>query len=202
MVNTQINSGGSACSVCQTDQQCVENSGNALATCSNDFQFSNRSSVKWYQCTPIKPDLVVGLLTPNSIAIRCFTGLGAGSTQAVPPVAASEGPSSQIADSPAQSSWLFGRRLMQEDESGKSFFEQGSEDYEGEPYCDVGFEVKSPKVDVECRATNCSMTPESTNVACTSISCVCGDNGACANDSTLPNLIFLLAFYYYPLDIH
>ena len=84
--------GGAQCAVCQTDAACAGATGNAAATCSNSVQYNANSTMKSYSCDPISPDIIKGLIQPNSLLIQCRTGLGAAPAApfAAPPTPALE----------------------------------------------------------------------------------------------------------------
>lgn len=153
---------GPGCSVCTTNSQCAQESGNDLAECSADFAFANTSTIKGYQCDASGPDLIKTLLKPDSIVVQCFTGLAARDDT--------------VEDTDSQQG-LFGRRKL---------FQEGNS---SEKYCDISFTVKNPEVRVDCSATECSMTPGGMNVGCKQVQCACADSGACNNDVLIQNLV-------------
>ena len=155
---------GPGCTVCTTDSQCAKESGNDLALCSTDFAFANTSTIKGYQCDASGPDLIKTLLKPDSIIVQCFTGLVAG-----------EQGNAGVAETQDSQHGLFGKRKLLQDATEKT--------------CAISFTVKNPEVRVDCRATECSMTPGGMNVGCSHVQCTCADNGSCNNDLLIQNLV-------------
>lgn len=97
---------GAQCAVCQSDAGCAAATSNEAATCSSSFQFSGNTTLKSYSCNPTSPELVTGLLEPDSLLIQCRTGLvvggapGSSAGPAQPPPAEAPAPGVPVQNVP------------------------------------------------------------------------------------------------------
>lgn len=93
---------GPECAVCISDQACSLLTNKEDASCDRSFVYSNTTAVKTMVCNPTSPDLVTGLLVPNSFLIQCHTGLELSDRKskvvAAPSLGSAQGPSSEIGD--------------------------------------------------------------------------------------------------------
>ena len=193
--------------------------------------------MKSYVCNPTGPDLVVGLIAPDSLLIQCHTLAGGSSSgdgiaaapptpvedslpapapgsevvafsppdisspeggaspPAVPPVTgdATEAPAaapalvvngtdiSGLLDAAGQA--LAGKkRLLLQDITAAA----------GAPYCDIGFQVQDPALQVQCKANDCALQVGSSTVSCQKTTCECEGDPTCANNGLVSGLINLV----------
>ncbi|KAL4534698.1 hypothetical protein Ndes2526A_g05580 [Nannochloris sp. 'desiccata'] len=230
---------GPKCSLCSNDLACSASTGNSGATCNRDLPFLSSSKVKSFVCNPTGPDLVVGLIAPDSLLIQCHTMAGGGSSGGVdvaappnpvedsapalalaPEVAAFSPPvmlpfegeaSSPVAVPPvinsdtgapapglvvngtdisglldAAGQALAGKkRLLLQDVAAAAA-------PAGDPYCDIGFRVQDPALQVQCKANDCALQVGSSTVSCQKTTCECEGDPTCANNALVSSLINLV----------
>jgi ABC-type multidrug transport system ATPase subunit/ABC-type multidrug transport system permease subunit len=225
--------------MCSSDEACSTSTGNSGATCNRDFPFTSSSKVKSYVCNPTAPDLVLGLIAPNSLLIQChtlagelFTG-GGGSLAtapptlveeasapapevvsfsppatapvvagASPPVAVAAAPPTAPAPGPAsgglvvngtdisgllnEAGQALGRKRLLLQAVAPPAAEAGA------PYCEIGFKVEDPALQVQCRANDCALQVGSSTVTCQQTTCECEGDPTCANNGLIASLATLV----------
>jgi ABC-type multidrug transport system ATPase subunit len=227
--------------LCANDLACSASTGNGGATCNKDFPFLASSKVKSYACNPTAPDLVVGLIVPDSLLIQCHTMAGSdgGGDAAAPPTTGVEAPAPgpevvsfsppaasppqevavpPVAVSPTTDSGsatggapapgpsgllvngtdisglldaageaLAGRkRLLLQEAAPPPATETG------EPYCDIGFRVQDPALQVQCKANDCALQVGSSTVSCAKTTCECEGDPTCSGNGLVSGLITLV----------
>ena len=174
---------GPGCAICDTDEACASFNDNDSSYCDKSFAYSNATVVKSLLCDPATPEIVTGLIQPNSFLIRCFTGLQNSKNQSL------------VFASPADRELANGgKKLLQQTKDvadGTSTVDSINSTFfgDGEPYCDIKFRVVDPSVGVSCMANQCDMQPGSPNVRCAEISCECDDGGECGGGPLTTSLV-------------
>jgi hypothetical protein len=191
--------------------------GNTAATCSNNLTFAPNSQLKSYSCELASGSLVADLIAPGSMLVQCHTGLQAGqelpagdgagggagggnATAGAPAPAPSGEPTtdsggggggglSQAIDSIISA---IGRRrqLLQQQEGAPAAATPAT----GSPYCEIGFKVKSPEVQVKCVATDCIFNPGQSQLQCAKTACTCPGSPDCGSRESAAIAAWLLLF--------
>jgi hypothetical protein len=205
--NGQCPSGftGPECGICLTNEACVLLTNVEEAECFTGFAFSNITTVKTFTCNPTSPELVTGLLEPDSLLMRCYTGLEQSSTSeggVAPPSVAAAAPEEPLiissaddnANGPVAESALTpplapvaspssaAPASVESSFAGKRRLHQEAAwpmVGQQQPYCEIGFTVSDPRVRVACRADSCAIQPGSARVVCDSTTCSCVDDPTC-----------------------
>lgn len=69
---------------------------------------------------------------------------------------------------------------------------EGSADASANPYCEIGFKVKDPAVEILCMSTDCGVQPGSPNITCAKTTCSCAGDPTCANNALITSLAQLV----------
>jgi ABC-type multidrug transport system ATPase subunit/ABC-type multidrug transport system permease subunit len=195
--------------------------------------------VKSYVCNPTGPELVVGLIVPDSLLIQCHTmageSAGGGGVAATPPTPIEE--PLAPAPAPVAVAAFSPPALIPSPEGGASppaavavpptteeitgapapgpsggILVNGTDitgllndagqvlagrkrlllQDTGAPYCDIGFRVQNPALQVQCKANDCALQVGSSTVSCKKTTCECEGDPTCSNNALVTSLITLV----------
>ncbi|EFN56804.1 hypothetical protein CHLNCDRAFT_144324 [Chlorella variabilis] len=179
--------GGNQCAICQSDAACTGQEGGGTgdtgATCSASLTYAPASRLKSLSCDLAQGSPLADLVEPGTLLVQCRTGAPGGGAAAPAGAAAAAVGAPQAgpgqggaaaaldyasADAATRRRRRHRRRLLLLEPAGGRM-------------CDVSFFTSSPRVMVQCAATDCTMEAGSAAVTCAAVACTCPDTPGCSS---------------------